>query len=337
MNPGVAQRLVQRLVGIGQIDIFADHADLHLVLRMLQRIDQLVPGREVGRARRHTERKADDLVEALLVQHRGHLVDRIGVPHGDDGVVRNIGKQRDLGALLVRDRPVGATQQHVRRDADLAQLLHAVLGRLGLQFARHRNERDQRQVYEAARAAAQPQAHLARRLDERQRLDVAHGAADLDDRHIGLAGPGRRRTALDEFLNLVGDVRDHLHRLAEILAAPLFFDDRFVDLAGREVVHLPHLGGDEALVMSEVEIGLGAVLGHEHFAVLERRHRAGIDIDVGVQLDEGDFEAARFEDRGERGGGDPLAEGGDHATGNEHVFRHRLRAALLASGFRRYR
>ena len=74
--------------------------------------------------------------------------------------------------------------------------------------------------------------------------------------------------------------------------------------------------------MPEVEIGLGAVLGDEHFAVLERRHRAGIDVDVGIELDEGDFEAARFEDRSERGGGDALAEGGHHATGNEDVFRH---------------
>jgi hypothetical protein len=89
--------------------------------------------------------------------------------------------------------------------------------------------------------------------------------------------------------------------------------------------------------VAKVEIGLGAIFGHEHFAVLKRRHRAGIDIDVRVQLDEGDFEAARFEDRGERGGGDPLAKGGDHATGNEHVFRHRLRAAPERSVVRRYR
>ena len=93
----------------------------------------------------------------------------------------------------------------------------------------------------------------------------------------------------------------------------------------------------EALVVPEVQIRLRAVLGDEHFAVLERRHRAGVDVDVGIELDEGDFEAARFEDRGEGGGGDPLAQGGDHATGNEHVFRHCLRAVPCRPGFRRYR
>jgi hypothetical protein len=32
----------------------------------------------------------------------------------------------------------------------------------------------------------------------------------------------------------------------------------------------------------------------------------GIHVDVGIELEHGDFEAARFEDRGERSGRDPL-------------------------------
>ena len=37
---------------------------------------------------------------------------------------------------------------------------------------------------------------------------------------------------------------------------------------------------DEALVVAEVEVGLGTVLGDEHLAVLERAHRARIDVEV---------------------------------------------------------
>jgi hypothetical protein len=50
---------------------------------------------------------------------------------------------------------------------------------------------------------------------------------------------------------------------------------------------------DEALVVPEVEVGLGAVVGDEHLAVLERAHRARVDVDVRVELDERDPEAAR--------------------------------------------
>jgi len=37
--------------------------------------------------------------------------------------------------------------------------------------------------------------------------------------------------------------------------------------------------------VAEVQVGLGAILGNEHLAVLKRRHRARIHIDVGIELD----------------------------------------------------
>ena len=103
----------------------------------------------------------------------------------------------------------------------------------------------------------------------------------------------------------------------------------------------------EALVVAEVEIGLGAVVGDEDFAVLERRHRAGIDVDVRIEFLQRDAEAARFEQRADRGRGDPFAESGNDAAGDEDVFsahrhasgwlrefgpngRGAVRAALLA-------
>ncbi|OIQ78704.1 hypothetical protein GALL_395820 [mine drainage metagenome] len=131
--------------------------------------------------------------------------------------------------------------------------------------------------------------HLADGFKERQRLDVAHGSTDLDDGDFRAFGP-----ALDVLLDFVGDVRDHLHRLAQVLAAPLLADDVFVHLAGGEIVAFLHAGADETLIMAQIEIGFGAVVGDEHLAVLKRTHGAGIDVDVRVQLEHGDFDAARF-------------------------------------------
>jgi hypothetical protein len=145
------------------------------------------------------------------------------------------------------------------------------------------------------------QAHLAHGLQEGQRFDVADRAADFDDGHVHLVRGADAGAALDVFLDLVGDVRDHLHRLAEVVAAAFLLEHALVDLAGGEVVGLAHARGDEALVVAQVEVGFGAVVGDEHLAVLERRHRARIDVDVRIELDESDFEAARFEDRGEGG------------------------------------
>lgn len=77
-------------------------------------------------------------------------------------------------------------------------------------------------------------------------------------------------------------MRDDLHGLAEVLAATLFFEHGVVDLAGREIVALGHLGAGEALVVAKVKVGLGAIFRDEYFAMLEGAHRAGVDVDVRV-------------------------------------------------------
>jgi hypothetical protein len=52
---------------------------------------------------------------------------------------------------------------------------------------------------------------------------------------------------------------------------------------------------EEALVVADVQVGLRAVLGDEHLAVLERVHGARIDVEVGVELLHRDAQSARDE------------------------------------------
>ena len=60
--------------------------------------------------------------------------------------------------------------------------------------------------------------------------------------------------------------------------------------------------------MAEIEIGLGAVVGDEHLAVLIGAHRPRIDIEIGVELAEPHLIAARLQQRTERRRGKTLAE-----------------------------
>jgi hypothetical protein len=129
-------------------------------------------------------------------------------------------------------------------------------------------------VNEAGIFLAILEAHLADGFEKGQRFDIAHGAADFHQRHVGIL-----RTLANGTLDLVGDVRDDLHRAAEVIAAALLADHRLVDLAGREVVALAHLHVGEALVVAEVEVGLRPVVGDEHLPVLEGAHGARIDVE----------------------------------------------------------
>ena len=135
---------------------------------MLDLVDQLVPARQVGGLGVQLQLGADQLVEALRMQHARHLVDRVDVPDRDHAELVHVGEQRDLGTLLIGNRPVGAAEQGVRHDADLAQLLDAVLRRLGLQLAGGRDPGHERQVQERAAARAHLEVHLAHRLEEGQ-------------------------------------------------------------------------------------------------------------------------------------------------------------------------
>ena len=179
--------------------------------------------------------------------------------------------------------------------------------------------RHQRQVAVHHVLVADVVAHLTNRFEEGQPLDVADRAADFDDADVGAGG---LRDALDVRFDLVGDVRNHLDGRAEIIAAPLLFDHRVIDLARRNVVRALQVLVDEALVVPEIEIGLGPILGHEDLAVLVRVHRTGIDVDIGVELLNGDAETARLEEPSEGGGRDAFAKRTHDTAGEEYVLRH---------------
>ena len=137
--------------------------------------------------------------------------------------------------------------------------------------------------------------------------------------------------ARDPLLDLVGDVRDDLHGAAQVVAAALLGDHALVDAPGGDVAGLRQVLVDEALVVAQVEIGLGAVIGDEHLAVLVGRHGAGVDVDVRVELQDRDRDAARLEDAPDRGGGDALAERAGHAAGHEDILRHRSSSHLVVA------
>ena len=164
---------------------------------------------------------------ALVAQHERHLVDASHVARGDDRLLVDVAEQGDLLLEVAVERALGAAEQHVGLDADRAQVADAVLRRLGLELAGRADVGHQRQVDVERVLLADVLAELADGLEERQALDVADRAADLDEHDVDVAGDGA-----DAVLDLVGDVRNDLDGLPEVVAAPLLLDDRHVDLAG---------------------------------------------------------------------------------------------------------
>jgi hypothetical protein len=276
----VRQRFRQRLIGVGQVGVFADDRNLDFAIGKPDAADDLAPDIEIRRHRRVEAKMTQHLiVETFLVIVDRHLVNGIDIECGHHRLWANIAEQADLVALGLWDRPVAAAHHHVGANADALQFLHRVLGRLGLQLAGGRQIGHQRQMDEHRPVRAQFVAQLTDRFEKRQAFDVANGAANFADHEVLFVQVGD-----DEFLDRVGDVGDHLDRAAEIVTAPLLAQNVGVYPASGHVVRFGRGDAGEPLIVTEVEIGLCPIVGDVDLAVFDRAHGAWIDIEVGVEF-----------------------------------------------------
>ena len=118
-------------------------------------------------------------------------------------------------------------------------------------------------------------------------------------------------------------------------AAPLFRDDRRVDLPGGDIRCLAQIDVEESLVVPDVEVGLGPVVGHEDLTVLERVHRARIHVEVRIELLHDDPEAPGCQEVAEARRRESLAQRRNDTTSHEDVLGRAVRivsAAIIHHG-----
>ena len=317
---GVTQRLRDGEVRVVQLHILAHQADLRLAALMADAPHEVLPLGQVRLGRVDVQLAADDAGQVRLFQHQRRLVEDGQRQVLDDAVRLHVAEARDLAEdALVRDLLIHAQHDHVRRDAHALQLLDGVLRGLGLVLAGGLEVRHERHMDVQRVLPSDLQAHLADRLQEGLALDVADGAADLGDHHVRVRLVAH---AVNEALDLVGDVRNGLHRAAQIAALAFAGDDIGIHLAGGEVGELVEILVDKALVMAQIQVRLRAVLGHIDLAMLIRAHRARVHVDVRIQLLRGHLQAARLEQPAQRGRRDALAQTRDNAACHKDVFFH---------------
>mmetsp|Transcript_4320 Transcript_4320/g.13342 ORF Transcript_4320/g.13342 Transcript_4320/m.13342 type:complete len:644 (-) Transcript_4320:155-2086(-) len=320
----VHQRLGDGEVGVAKRRVLANDRDLDGHRERVDERGERAPlgqdGRRVPLELKLVEKAVED---ALLLEEERHAVNVGHVVHADALLLGHVAKVCELLLGLLVKRARRAADEKVRRDAERAERLHRVLRRLGLLLADGADDGHERHVEEGDVLPAHLPLKLPHSLDEGHRFNVAHRAAQLDDAHVGraaLAVLRRVRDALDPLLDRVGDVRHHLHCLSQKVALALTVEHGLVDLARRDVVVARQVEVHEALVVAQIEVGLATVVEHEHFAVLEWRHRARVHVDVWVDLDRGYAVPRRLDEHPDRRGGDALADARDDATRDENVL-----------------
>ena len=303
-----------------ELDVLSHETDGHMCARRFDARYHRLPLCKVRRGRiRKPQLPADNAGKALPLQHQRRFIEHRQRPVFDDAVGGDVAEHGDLFQKTVLQRLVAAQHDDVRMDAHALQLLDGVLRGFRFMLAAAMEIGHQRDVDKKRVAASLLQPHLADRLQKGLALDVAGGAADLRDDHVGA---GLFSHGVDEILDGVGDVGDHLHGLAQILPATLGVQHVPVDLAGGEVGELVQILVDEALIVAEIQVGLRPVLGDVDLAVLVGAHGAGVHIDIGIQLLRRHLQPPRLQKPAQRRRSDALAEPGDHAARDENVFAH---------------
>ena len=96
LNTGVADRFVQRLVGIEQFHVLAHHRQVELTLRIELGINDPIPFAEIGRGAIYVESIDYIVIQPRRMQQGGNTIDSIGIGQRYDRLEIDVGKQRDL-------------------------------------------------------------------------------------------------------------------------------------------------------------------------------------------------------------------------------------------------
>ena len=117
-------------------------------------------------------------------------------------------------------------------------------------------------------------------------------------------------------------MRNHLNGLAQVIAAPLLFEHVRIYPPRTHGIGDPRGYAGEAFIMTKIEISFRPVIGDEDLAMLERRHGAGIDVEIGIKLAQPYRKASRLQERAKCRRGKSLAKRGHNAAGDENVTCH---------------
>ena len=79
-------------------------------------------------------------------------------------------------------------------------------------------------------------------------------------------------------------MRNDLHRTPAVIAVPFLIENGPIDFSGGDIRVLIQTFIDKTLIVSEIQVRLRSVIRDKNFPVLNRVHRSGVHVDVGVEF-----------------------------------------------------
>ena len=122
-------------------------------------------------------------------------------------------------------------------------------------------------------------------FQKRLAFNITHRTTYFDN---GNSGIFICKVTIETTFDLICDMRDHLN------GTTLLLQNRPVNRAGGNVGIFIQIFIDESLIMSKIQIGFCTILRDKNFTMLDRVHRAGINIDIRIKFLHGDLITSGF-------------------------------------------
>ncbi len=185
----------------------------------------------------------------------------------------------------------GAADNDIRLNAHALKFFDARLRGLGFQLPGSLDVRNQGDMNEDGVFPSDFMLKLPDRFQKRLAFNVADGSADFDNGDMGLFGG---KIAVKPAFDFVCDMRDYLNGSAAVISPPFFLQHRPVHFPCGDIGIFCQAFVNETLIMSKIQVGLRSVVCHKDFAVLNRVHCSGINVNVGIEFLHGHPVAAGF-------------------------------------------
>ena len=97
--------------------------------------DKFLPARHVTGVVSQGKNVQHLTTQSFAFKRQGDGIDAVGIEGLNHSIGTNPTESTDLSSEVISDRSVSAANQHIRLDANGAQLLHRVLGGFGFEFS----------------------------------------------------------------------------------------------------------------------------------------------------------------------------------------------------------
>jgi hypothetical protein len=161
-----------------------------------------------------------------------------------------------------------ASSYQIRNQSCPSDISNRLLSRLGLLLSL--DHRDQGDVNLQKVSLPSTSFQLSHGLNEGRALDIANGATQFNDAHIGtLVGIVNRYSCnpLDPVLNCIRKMRHNLDGLSQIVTPTLTLNYVLIYFAGGDVILAGECDIEIALVVPEVEVDFSAIIKDKDFPV----------------------------------------------------------------------